>query len=80
MRLLPVRTVSGVALMTILRPDQLRIRTGGAWQAAEALIGLSPGGGEGFQALVPASLLERVPQDAIPHPPHIPSTRPSTGG
>lgn len=57
MRLMPVRTVSGTALMTILHPDALRIRTGGAWQSASAVIGLSPGGGEGFQALVPASLL-----------------------
>ena len=57
MRLMRVRTVAGTSLMPILRPDSLRIRVGGAWQEAEALIGLSPGGGEGFQALVPASLV-----------------------
>ena len=57
MRLIRVRTVAGISLMPILRPDSLRIRIGGAWQQAEALIGLSPGGGEGFQALVPASLV-----------------------
>lgn len=58
MRLLPVRTVSGMALMTVLRPDRVRIRVGSAWRSAEALIGLSPSGGEGFQALVPSHLLE----------------------
>lgn len=57
MRLMRVRTVAGTSLMPILRPDALRIRVGGAWQEAEALIGLSPGGGEGFQALVPACLV-----------------------
>ena len=60
MRLMRVRTVAGTSLMPILRPDALRIRVGGAWQAAEALIGLSPGGGEGFQALVPASLVSEA--------------------
>lgn len=63
MRLMPVRTISGVTLMTILRPDGLRIRVGGAWLSVEALIGLSPSGGEGFQALVPASLLPCVPAE-----------------
>ncbi len=61
MRLMPVRTVSGVALMTILRPESVRIRTGDAWQDVSAVIGLSPGGGEGFQALVPACLLSGAP-------------------
>lgn len=82
MRLLPVRTVSGVSVMTILRPDRLRIRVGGAWQAAEALIGLSPGGGEGFQALVPAGLMADAPAPparAAPDPPS-PSSQPFTGG
>lgn len=63
MRLMPVRTVSGVTMMTILRPDALRIRVGGAWQSAAALIGLSPAGGEGFQALVPAGLLPCTPAE-----------------
>lgn len=76
MRLLPVRTVSGTATMTILRPDALRIRTSGAWQNAQAVIGLSPGGGEGFQALVPASLLAQLPaapacSPAVPIRPNI---------
>lgn len=61
MRLMTVRTVSGTGLMTILRPDSLRLRSDGAWQEAEALVGLSPDGYEGFQALVPACLMSAVP-------------------
>lgn len=57
MRLMTVRTVSGTGLMTILRPDSLRIRTDGTWQSAEAVIGISPDGHEGFQALVPSCLM-----------------------
>ena len=48
-------------MMRILRPDQVRIQTDGAWQDAQALIGLSPDGYEGFQALVPACLLSAIP-------------------
>lgn len=61
MRLMNVRTIAGTSLMTILRPDGLRILTGGQWQDAQALIGLSPDGYEGFQALVPACLVARAP-------------------
>lgn len=60
MRLMNVRTISGTALMAILRPDGVRLLTGGAWQDAQALIGLSPDGYEGFQALVPACLVSGV--------------------
>lgn len=69
MRLMTVRTISGTGLMRILRPDGLRIHLGGAWRAAEALIGLSPDGYEGFQALVPASLLDAAPTE-LPIPIH----------
>lgn len=57
MRLMNVRTISGTALMTILRPDGVRILSDGQWQDVRALIGLSPDGYEGFQALLPASLI-----------------------
>lgn len=68
MRLMTVRTISGSALMTILRPDEVSILAGQRWQRAEALLGLSPDGYEGFQALVPASLLHSaapLPRKAI---------------
>lgn len=57
MRLIPVRTISGTALMTVFRPDQVCIFNSGGWQRAEALIGVSPDGYDGYQALLPASLL-----------------------
>lgn len=69
MRLLPVRTVSGVALMTILHPEEVRVRAGGTWIVTDAVIGLSPSGGEGFQALIPVSLASSrhipIPPEAI---------------
>lgn len=69
MRLMSVRTISGTALMTILRPDTVRLLTGGAWQEVQALIGLSPDGYDGFQALVPANLISdfsaALPRKAI---------------
>ena len=63
MRLMNVRTVAGTSLMAILRPDGRRLLIGGQWQDIQALIGLSPDGYEGFQALVPACLVakERIP-------------------
>lgn len=57
MRLMNVRTISGTAMMTILHPDGLRLLSGHEWQETAALIGLSPDGYEGFQALLPACLL-----------------------
>ncbi len=61
MRLMPIRTVSGTSVMTIFRPDGLRILTGRFWRPARAIIGLSPDGYEGFQALVPAALVRLSP-------------------
>lgn len=56
MRLMRIRTVAGASMMTIFRPGSVHLSSGGAWHEARALIGLSPDGYEGFQALVPASL------------------------
>lgn len=61
MRLMNVRTISGTALMTILRPDCVRVLSGGQWQDVQALIGLSPDGYEGFQALMPSCLIQGAP-------------------
>lgn len=57
MRLIPVRTVSGTGMMAVFRPDSLCILLRGAWQQAPAMVGVSPDGYDGFQALIPASLL-----------------------
>lgn len=65
MRLMSVRTISGTSLMTILRPDGVRVLSGGQWQDAQALIGLSPDGYEGFQALLPSCLVS-ADQPALP--------------
>lgn len=64
-RLMSVRTISGTALMPLLRPDRVGILLGGLWQETEALIGLSPDGYEGFQALVPGCLV-RTAQPSAP--------------
>ncbi|MBQ7848675.1 MAG: sigma-E processing peptidase SpoIIGA [Clostridia bacterium] len=65
MRLMSVRTISGTALMTVLRPDAVRVLSGGQWQDVRALIGLSPDGYEGFQALLPSCLVS-ADQPALP--------------
>lgn len=57
MRLISVRTVAGPSLMAVFRPEQVRVLLPGGWRGARAVIGLSPDGYEGFQALLPASLL-----------------------
>ena len=57
MRLISVRTVAGSTLMPIFRPHSLRIRLPGGWRETDAIIGLSPEGYSGFQALVPACVL-----------------------
>ena len=44
--------------MTIFRPGSVHLSGGGPWREVRAVIGLSPDGYEGFQALVPATLLE----------------------
>lgn len=56
-RLMTVRTISGTTLMTVFHPDSVCIQTGSGWQRVETLLGVSPEGYEGFQALVPASLM-----------------------
>ena len=57
MRLISVRTVAGPSLMAVFRPEQVRVLLPGGWRSARAIVGLSPDGYEGFQALLPASLL-----------------------
>lgn len=67
MRLMSVRTVAGSALMVVFRPSAVFLENQGAWRAVNAIVGLSPDGYEGFQALVPASLISAVPfSDASP--------------
>lgn len=56
MRLISIRTVTGTALMTVFRPDRVRIQQGKSWLDVHTLIGLAPECYEGFQALIPASL------------------------
>lgn len=57
-RLLTVRTVSGTAMMTVFHPDSVYLLKRDGWQRTEALLGVSPEGYDGFQALVPASLMQ----------------------
>lgn len=56
-RLITVHTVSGVGLMTVFHPDSVCLLTERGWQRVETLLGLSPEGYDGFQALVPAGLM-----------------------
>lgn len=56
-RLLSVRSVSGTAMMIIFHPDSVCVQTQEGWQRVETLLGVSPDGYDGFQALVPASLM-----------------------
>ena len=56
-RLISVRTAAGSALMPVFRADRIRIHACGAWHEADALIGLASSGYDGFQALVPQSLM-----------------------
>lgn len=60
MRLISVRTVSGTGLMAVFRPDRVRLLTPGGWIDVRALIGVSPGSYDGFQALVPSALTSRT--------------------
>ena len=57
MRLMSVRTIAGTTLMAVFRPSAVFLEEKGAWRETNAIIGLSPDGYEGFQALVPSSLL-----------------------
>lgn len=56
-RLITVRTVNGTGLMTVFHPDSVCLLKGSHWVRTEALLGVSPEGYDGFQALVPASLM-----------------------
>ena len=56
MRLISVRTIAGPTLMAVFRPSAVFLEERGAWRAVNAIIGLSPDGYEGFQALGPAGL------------------------
>ncbi|MBE5810760.1 MAG: hypothetical protein E7318_07500 [Clostridiales bacterium] len=58
-RLLTVRTVNGTGMMTVFHPDSVCLLKGGEWVRVETLLGVSPEGYDGFQALVPASLMTR---------------------
>lgn len=57
MRLISVRTVAGSALMPIFRPQQVQVLLPHGWQTVQAVIGLSPDGYSGFQALVPSCVI-----------------------
>ena len=57
-RLLTVRTVSGTGVMTIFHPDSVCLLLPEGWTRVETLLGVSPEGYDGFQALVPASLMQ----------------------
>ena len=58
MRLISVRTAAGSALMAIFRPQRVRVLSGQTWREVRAMVGLSPDGYEGAQALLPACLTE----------------------
>lgn len=56
-RLLTVRTISGTSMMTVFHPDSVCLLRSEGWMRVETLLGVSPEGYDGFQALVPASLI-----------------------
>lgn len=57
LRLISVRTVAGSALMPVFRPDLVRVLLPQGWQTIETVVGLSPDGYSGFQALMPSSVI-----------------------
>ncbi|MBQ3158042.1 MAG: sigma-E processing peptidase SpoIIGA [Clostridia bacterium] len=61
-RLLTVRTISGTSLMTVFHPDSVCLLCPEGWVRVETLLGVSPEGYDGFQALVPASLMHQAPE------------------
>jgi len=65
MRLISVRTVAGSALMPVFRPRQVRLLLPQGWRSIHAVIGLSPDGYSGFQALVPASVITTAEQGGM---------------
>lgn len=58
-RLLAVRTISGTAMMTVFHPDSVCLLLPQGWTRVETLLGVSPEGYEGFQALVPSCLMHQ---------------------
>lgn len=56
-RLITVRTVNGSGLMTVFHPDSVFLLLPEGWTRVETLLGVSPEGYDGFQALVPARLM-----------------------
>jgi len=56
-RLLTVRTVSGTSMMTVFHPDSVCLLLPEGWTRVDTLLGVSPEGYDGFQALVPVSLM-----------------------
>ena len=56
-RLLTVRTVSGTGMMTVFHPDSVCLLLPEGWTRVDTLLGVSPEGYDGFQALVPVSLM-----------------------
>lgn len=56
-RLLTVRTVSGTGTMTVFHPDSVCLLLPDGWTRVETLLGVSPEGYDGFQALVPSCLM-----------------------
>ncbi len=56
-RLMTVRTISGTSLMMVFHPDSVCLLMPGGWTRVETLLGVSPEGYDGFQALVPACLM-----------------------
>ena len=69
MRLMSVRTIAGTTLMAVFRPSAVFLEERGVWRAVNAIIGLSPDGYEGFQALVPSSLIPPMTAEAAPPAP-----------
>lgn len=65
MRLIAVRTVGGTSLMPVFHPQLIHLMQDGVWRRVNAMVGLSPDGYDGAQALVPACLIH---QDAASAP------------
>jgi len=65
MRLISVRTVAGTSLMAVFHPRRVRLHLPDGWQTVSAMIGLSPAGYDGFQALVPSGLTMPVSSNIL---------------
>ena len=71
MRLMSVRTIAGTTLMAVFRPSAVFLEEQGTWRAVSAIIGLSPDGYEGFQALVPSALAQPLAAAVRPAAPVV---------